>query len=117
MVGLLDGGLAASFGAVFGAYFLDGSLHRQARVDGRGGDVSVTWTDAPIKYQPDKITEAMRQAAGYTDKDAAFLVLQSGVSPEPTSAEQMTASGRRWAIASIEADPANTYWLIRATPA
>lgn len=112
---LLDGGLQAVFGAAFGTIYLSGTLHRQTRTEGYNGDVSVTWADSPIRYQPDRITEAMRQAEGFTDKDAAFIILQAGVA-EPNTDDEFTASGR-WAIKSVDADPANTHWIIRASPA
>lgn len=115
-MGLLDGGLQAVFGAAFAPIYLAGTLHRASRTEADNGDVTVTWTDAPIRYQPDKITEAMRRAEGFTDKDAAFIILQSGVSPAPTTADEITAGGR-WAVKSVDADPANTHWVVRASPA
>ena len=117
MVGLLDGGLAASFGAVFGSYFLDGSLHRVSRIEAEDGDVSTGEVDVPIKYQPDRITESMRQAEGYTEDDAAFIVLQHGIAPAPTSDDELTASGARWAIRTVASDPASTHWIVHARPA
>lgn len=115
-MGLLDGGLTAVFGAAFNGIYLPGTLHRQTRTEADNGDVSVLWSDSPIRYQPDRITQAMRQAEGYTDKDAAFLILQAGVAQEPTTDDEFTAGGR-WAVKSVDADPANTHWIIRASPA
>jgi hypothetical protein len=114
-VGLLDGGLQAVFGAAFGVIYLPGEIHRAVRDEADNGDVSVCWAHSPMRYQPDRITEAMRQADGFTDKDAAFLILQAGVD-EPDTDCEMTAGGR-WAIKSVDADPANTHWIIRASPA
>ena len=122
-VALLDGGLQAVFGAAFAGVYLQGTLHRAIRAEADNGDVTEVFTGdpgqpagTPIRYQPDRITEAMRQAEGYTDKDAAFLILQSGVSPAPTTDDEMTAGGR-WAIKSVDADPASTHWIVRASPA
>lgn len=114
-MGLLDGGLQAVFGAAFGGIYLPGTLHRPTRTEADNGDVTVAWTDAPMKYQPDRITEAMRQAEGFTDKDAAFIILQAGVAPFDTDAE--ATMGGRWAIKSVDADPASTHWVVRASPA
>lgn len=122
-MGLLDGGLQAVFGAAFSPIYLAGTLHRATRTESDNGDVTVAFTGdegqppgTPIRYQPDKITEAMRRAEGFTDKDAAFIILQSGVSPAPTTADELTAGGR-WAVKSVDADPANTHWVVRASPA
>lgn len=114
-MGLLNGDLTSIFGAAFGGVYLGGTLHRPARSEADNGDVTVAWTDSPIRYQPDRITEAMRQAEGFTDKDAAFLILQAGVAPFDTDAE--ATMGGRWAIKSVDADPANTHWIVRASPA
>lgn len=119
---LLDGGLQSVFGAAFGTIYLSGTLHRQTRTEADNGDVSVTWADAPMKYQPDRITEAMRQADGFTDKDAAFLILQSGQAPindddEFTAKASPAEPARRWAVKSNDSDPAGTHWVVRASPA
>jgi hypothetical protein len=115
-MGLLDGDMAETFAEAFGDYFLDGTLHRATRTDADNGDVTVAWSDIPIKYQPDKITLAMRQSADYSDKSAAFLILQVGVSPEIVRGDQFTA-GQRWAVKSVESDPASSHWVIMASPA
>jgi len=118
-VGLLDGGLQSVFGAAFAPLYLPGTLHKQTRTDGDDGDVTVTWSDIPIRYQPDKVTEAMRQAEGFTDRDAAFLILQAGVEQFNTDA-QLTAKQapaepeRRWLVRSCETDPAGTHWVVHA---
>ncbi len=121
-MGFLDGGLQAVFGAAFAPLYLPGVLHKQTRTDTDDGDVEVAWTDSPIRYQPDKVTEAMRQAEGYTDRDAAFLILQAGVEPFNTDAELTAKQSpaepeRRWAVKSCESDPAGTHWVVRASPA
>ncbi|MBI1682383.1 hypothetical protein [Caulobacter hibisci] len=120
-MGLLDGSLQAVFGAAFAPLYLPGTLHRQTRTDADDGDVTVTWADSPIRYQPDKVTEAMRSADGYTERDAAFLILQAGVPIFNTDAELTAKQApaepeRRWAVKSCESDPAGTHWVVRASP-
>jgi hypothetical protein len=121
-VGLLSGDMTAIFGAAFGVLYLDGTLHRQTRTEADNGDVTVAWADAPMKYQPDRITEAMRQANGFTDKDAAFLILQAGQAPinddcEFTAKASPIEAARRWAVKSNDSDPGGTHWIVRASPA
>lgn len=112
---LLNGGLQSVFGAAFGGLYLEGEIHRVTRTEAGNGDVTVAWADSPIRFQPDRITEAMRRADGFTDRDAAFLIIQAGVEPFDTDAE--ATMGGRWAIKSVDADPANTHWVVRASPA
>lgn len=112
---LLDGGLRAVFGAAFGGIYLDATLHRQGLTFGTGGDVSApSDTDEAVKAHFDAITEAMRQAQGYSEQDVAILILQEGVTAAPTTDDEITLSGQRWKIAGpITEDPARTYWLAR----
>ncbi len=114
-MGLLDGGLQSVFGAAFGSIYLDGSLIRVTLVDdGEGGGSEITETH-PIKGQVDAVTERMRQSAGYTDGDMRIIVLQAGLGFRPNTDDRITLGGRNWAIADIEADPANTHWIARGS--
>lgn len=115
MTGLLDGGLQAVFGAAFGGLYLDATLHRQGLTFASDGDVTEPGdTNEPVKAHFDRVTEAMRQAEGYSEKDVAILILQDGVSAAPTTDDELTLGGQRWKIVGLpDEDPARTYWLVR----
>lgn len=113
---LLGGELTALFGTAFGAMYLDGTLHSSVRTEDGGGSVSRTFTDSAIKVQLDSVTEAMRLEPGYTARDVRLIILQYGA-VEPSTEDEITAGGRRWALGNISADPANTHWTARGTPA
>jgi hypothetical protein len=115
-MGLLDGDIAAAFGAVFGSFYPDGTLHHAVRTEDDGGSITRTWTDTAIKVQVDAVTESMRAEPGYTERDVRLIVLSHGIT-EPTSEDQITAGGRRWSLGNVAADPANSHWIIRGTPA
>lgn len=120
-MGLLDGGLQAVFGAAFAGVYLDGTLHRSSRVEAENGNITETFVSQAIKVQKDACTERMRQQEGYSDRDVRLIVLQvapdSSVLEEPSTDDQITAAGQRWAISGIVSDPANAYWEMRGTPA
>jgi len=103
----------SAFAGIFGAIYDTGTLHRSTRTEAEDGDVSVTWANVVIKGQVYQVSEQMRQAAGYTAKQQRLLVLQDGVSPAITSADEITLGGTRWAIAAVETDPLNTHFVIR----
>ena len=110
---------AASFASVFSAIYDDGTLHVPTRSEGNDGDVTVTFTGddgqpagTPIKGQVNQLTEAMRQAAGYTATQQQLIVLQAGVTRVSTDYE-ITLGGVRWKIAAVEADPLNSHWILR----
>ncbi len=112
-MGLLDGALASSFASVFGAFYLDGTLHRITRMEDAGGSITNAETDVAIKGQVDQVSEAMRVQAGYTEKEQRLIVLSAVISPAPTSQDEITLGGTRWAIAAVEADPVSSHWVIR----
>lgn len=114
---LLNGGLQGVFAGAFGSIYLPGTLWRVRRTEGAGGTFTETPIPTPCRVQVDSATEAMRGDAGYSDRDVSILILQGGlVGPAPTTDDQVTAKGVRWALASVIEDPASTYWLCRATP-
>ncbi|HWK65395.1 MAG TPA: hypothetical protein VNS34_10665 [Rhizobiaceae bacterium] len=122
MAGLLDtDALQGIFGSVLSSIYGDGQLIRVTMDRQPGGSgIPVEQPPVPIKVQVDACTEAMRQQAGYTDKDVRLLVLQAAVDgPELTTDDIVMArdfrSGemRRWKLFGITQDPARAYWEMR----
>jgi len=115
-MGLLDGDIAGLVGSVFGSFYLPATLRRVTLVpDGEGGGTTTTTTVA-CKVQQDAITDAMRTAGGYTQRDARFLILRSPSVGIITSDDRLDFSGTTWALSNPESDPAGSYWAVRATP-
>lgn len=115
MTGLLDGGIAAIFESAFSSLYLPATLHRQQRTELDDGGVTVSDIDYPCRAQLDAVTEAMRQAPGYTDTDQRILILQGTLSVAPTTDDEITIKGVRWGVESVAADPANSYWELRGS--
>lgn len=111
-MGLLDGQIAATFAAVFGPIYLDGTLYRPTFTDdGKGGGAS-SWSSEPVKVQIDQATQAMRASEGFVDTDQRILVLADGVTTITTDCE-ISAGGSRWMIESVGTDPAGSYYELR----
>ena len=118
---LLDGGIAAIFGAAFSGLYLDATLHSgtgepvydpvTGEITGYTGGGAVA-----VKAQVDTATEAMRQADGYAEGDARILVLAQGVGTI-TSDHRITVRGQQWLILSAELDAAQSHWTLRARKA
>jgi hypothetical protein len=111
-MGWLDGDIAAVFADVFDGFYLDATLHRRGFTDDGQGGGSASSSNVAVKAQLDQTTEAQRNAQGYTDTDQRILVLASGLG-EPTTDDEITVDGRRWAIASVSRDPAGAYYDLR----
>ena len=115
MVGLLDGGIAAIFGAAFGGFYLDATLWRLTpySYDTGGTAVGGAWSPMPCKAQLEAATWAMRQAEGFTTADQRILVLTATLAVRPSTDDEITVGGQRWLIESVAQDPAASYWELR----
>lgn len=114
-MGILDGGIKSLFGTAFGAFYLDAVLIRMTLVnDGQGGTIEVP-DEVDVKVQQDAITDQMRASGGYTENDARFLILQSGVENLDSDC-RLEFEGVTYLLANPQQDPARSYWACRATP-
>lgn len=117
-MGLLDGGLQAIFGNVFGPLLLPGTLHKMSwSEDSEGTITEHPSLDIPIKAMEEVVSEAVRAQAGIPAQDAKFIVLQLGVGVTLQQGDQITLRGRRWVFRSpIDEDPAQASWMGWASP-
>jgi len=73
--------------------------------------------DWDCSVQVDSVTEAMRQAEGFTDKDVRLLVLAATLDvPLDTAATIEVLAGPHvgsWMLASCDRDPCGIYWECR----
>ncbi|RIV79573.1 hypothetical protein [Pelagerythrobacter aerophilus] len=116
-MGLLDGGVTAIFGAAFGGFYLDATLHAgtgEPIYDPvTGAVIGYTGGDTACKAQVDAATDAMRRADGYAEGDARIIVLAQGL-PAITSDNEITVREKRWRLLSAELDAAASHWVCRA---
>lgn len=114
---MLNGSLAAVFNRAFSGIYLPATLHkRELAYDGEGNPTA-TDRDYPCRAQVDTVTEAMRQAAGYTASDVAIYVLTGSLAVPVDTNDEITVKGIRRTVASVEQDPAASYWLLRGQSA
>lgn len=120
-MGVLDGGIAAVFGAAFGALYLDGQIVTAltdqiyddgGNITGYGGGDPV-----PCKCQIDGATWAMQQANGYVDGDVRIIVLSAGLGIELTTDHRIEVGDETWMIASVERDAARSHFICRGRKA
>jgi len=95
---LLDGALRAAFGAAFAPLLLDGMLHVAAK--DAGGEVILppVFADVPVKGHRDEIGDRQRADWGIPDRAVRLIVLQAGVTAEPTPDDEITLAGGRWTV-------------------
>ena len=83
--------------------------------DADDGSVTVESELYACRAQIDAVTEAMRQAPGYTATDQRILILSDTLDVVPTTDDEITVGGREWGVASVASDPAQSYWELRGT--
>jgi hypothetical protein len=116
-MGLLDGDIARVFGAAFGSFYRPGTLHRAELA--RGADQRVTstgFTPSPMRYQPNAISDEARARAGIPDGSVSLYILAAGLSPDPTTEDEIEIATGRYRILSVSQDPARSYHDVRAVP-
>lgn len=115
---LLDGGMAEAFGEIFGGEYIAGQLLPVTLTKVSGGKLEETLGALlPCLYQPERTTQAMRESQGYTQLDTRFFVLQAGVTAGPLKDwELIDKNGARWAVQSVDQDPARSYWDLHTRP-
>lgn len=108
-----DGSLAAEFYDVLAPLYADATLRRVTLTDDGSGSYTPSNDDMAVKAQRDDMNEAMRAAAGYTDRDVRFLVLAQGLAEPIDSDCRLIYGGETYLVSSARTDPAGAYWECR----
>lgn len=116
-MGMLDGGIEALFGDAFAGLYLPATLHRSGTepIYDDAGRITgyVGGADIACRAQVDAASYAMRQAEGFAEGDVRIIVLSAGLGVEITTDFQITVSGKRWLVASVDRDAANSHYILR----
>lgn len=116
-MGMLDGGIEALFGEAFAGLYLPAVLHRdgtEPEYDERGRITGYSdAADIDCRAQVDAASYAMRQTKGFAEGDVRIIVLSAGLGIAITTDYAITVSGKRWLIASVERDAANSHYILR----
>lgn len=114
-MGVLDGDIAALFGAAFGPMYLSATLHTgtaQPTYDSGGNITGHTSSDTAVRAQVDAATDAMRRAEGYSEGDVRVIILAQGA-PAITDNHELTVKGVRYRLATPSLDAAASHWVAR----
>lgn len=113
---LLDGPLAAVFGAVLGAVFRDGTLHKISETDQAGGFATAA-TDYPVKLSVEALGAAERAASGLPLAAIRMLILRAAL-PVPIDLDDgVTVGGASYRVIKVDLDPAQAAVTATVVPA
>lgn len=116
-MGLLNGGLAAVFGAAFGAVMTDAVLHKVRQTEtGRGGSTVAT-TDYPVKAGLDAVGAGDRAASGIPASAIRITVLRAGLSVSVDLDDEVSVGGATYRAIRVDTDPAGAAFMLLAVPA
>lgn len=112
--------IALAFSAQLGAGYWDAKAKSPGTpTKDAGGSITSPGTPFALdcSAQVDAVTEAMRQAEGYTEQDVRILVLAATLDGElDTDATIKVLAGPHageYMVASVDRDPAGIYWECR----
>lgn len=108
------GGDGADFmNSFFDDVYPTGTLIRRTITEDAGGSQTATKVTQSIKVQTDTVTEAMRQAAGYTDRDVRLIVLSAGVTDITSDDQIIDSRGDTWNVIDPALDACGSHWVAR----
>lgn len=111
----LESIISGALAGVMPTLYRSGKIHTATRTDSPDGDVSESWVDTNVRIQRDDCTESMRQSPGYTERNAALIILAYG--GEPTTDDRATdADGATWRLLSVKRAADSSHWVCHATP-
>ena len=110
---LLNGQLSAIFNAAFEGIYLPATLHKGTIAYDEAGNPTSTGTDYPCRAMIDDMSEVARGQAGYTEKERRIMVLADSLDVEPTTSDEITVKGERYAVMDVNSDPAESYYSMR----
>lgn len=114
---LLDGDLAALFGAALGGLYLDATLTKRTTADTGSGGFATTSTDCAVKALIEAASDKARAARGIPDNAVTLSVLRAGLTVEIDLDDAVSVSGRTYRVIRADRDPAGAAFTLTAVPA
>lgn len=113
---LLDGGMQAIFGAMFGAVYLDGTLTKGLATDTGTGGFSVADTAYPVKAMAAAMSDQARAASGLPEPAVMISLLRAGLAVAVDLDDRLTIGGKTYRAVRVETDPAAVAFVVTAVP-
>ncbi len=113
---LVDGDLAALFGAAFASLYGDATLTKLAPADDGAGGFAVTPTSFPAKALAEAVSDAARAASGIPDPAVTLSVLRAGLGATLDLDDEVAVGGATYRVIRVDTDPAGAAYSAVAVP-
>ncbi len=113
---LLDGDLAALFGAAFAPLYSDATLAKLAPRDDGAGGFAVVATTSPAKALVEAVSDRARAASGLPETAVTLSVLRAGLGAELALDDEVTVGATTYRVIRVETDPAGAAYTALAVP-
>ena len=113
---LVDGDLAALFGAAFAPLYRDATLFKLAPADDGAGGFSVTPTAFPARALVEAVSDRARAASGLPDPAVTLSVLRSGLAASLDLDDEVAVGGATFRVIRVDTDPAGAAYGAVAVP-
>lgn len=114
---LLDGDLAALFGAAFASLYGDATVTRPTPTDDGAGGFAVTPVTYPAKALADAGSDRARAASGLPESSVTLSVLRAGLGVRLDLDDEITLAGATYRVIRVETDPAGAAYRAVGVPA
>lgn len=113
---LIDGDLAALFGAAFATLYRDATLTKLAPADDGAGGFAVTPTPWAAKALVEAVSDRARATSGIPDPAVTLSVLRAGLGTTLDLDDQVTIAGTTYRVIRVDTDPAGAAYRAVAVP-
>ena len=113
---LLDGDLAALFGAAFAPLYRDATLLKTVPADDGAGGFAVTSRASPAKVLVEAVSDRARAASGLPEPAVALSVLRAGLAASLDLDDEVTVGAATYRVIRVGTDPAGAAYSAVAVP-
>ncbi len=113
---LLDGDLAALFGAAFAPLYRDATLAKLAPADDGAGGFTTAPTVHAAKAIVESVSDAARAASGIPASAVTLSVLRAGLGATLDLDDEVTVGGATYRVIRVGTDPAGAAYTAAAVP-
>ena len=113
---LLDGELAAVFGAAFAGLSRAATLTKVSATDDGSGGFHAAFAGIPVRAMVEAVSDRARAASGLPDPAVTVSVLRAGLAVAVDLDDEIAVAGQSYRVIRVDTDPAGAASTTVAVP-